>query len=86
MIDKKSVTSVENLICMVRKDYKNWKTESFPWFRGEPNNIGTPLLPKLFRPAKDGRKHQENKLLQYFRAKAPIYGHIAVRLTFLITI
>src|SRR5690242_14333114 len=37
------------------------------WFRGEPADTPTPLLPKLYR-----RPHNENKLLQTFRQRAPV--------------
>ncbi len=37
----------------------------FPWFRGEPANATTPLLPKVFR-----KKYDENNLLQTFRRRA----------------
>jgi hypothetical protein len=76
MIDEKAVSSIEELIYEVRKDHASWKTETFPWFRGEPNNTDKPLLPKLYRPAEDKRDHKENRLLQNFRAKAPIYGQM----------
>lgn len=79
MIDEKAVTSIEDLVYEVRKDYTSWETETFPWFRGEPNKTDAPfapLLPRLYRPAEDGREHKENRLLQNFRAKAPIYGQM----------
>jgi len=76
MIDEKAVTSIEDLIYEVRKDYARWETETFPWFRGEPNNTDNPLLPRLYRPDKNGREHKENRLLQNFRAIAPIYGQL----------
>jgi hypothetical protein len=37
----------------------------FPWFRGEPVNTETPLLPRVFR-----KKFDENNLLQTFRRRA----------------
>lgn len=37
----------------------------FPWFRGEPADATTPLLPNVFR-----RKYDENNLLQTFRRRA----------------
>src|SRR5262249_9056498 len=43
----------------------------FPWFRGEPLSAKTPLLPVLFR---EPGKHDENRLLQQFRMKAPSLG------------
>ena len=76
MIDEKEISSIEDLISQVRKDHRRWGTETFPWFRGEPNDTKTPLLPKLFRPDEDGQMHAENKLLQNFRARAPIFGQL----------
>ena len=34
-MDVRRVESVEELIDQIRKDYENWKTSTFPWFRGE---------------------------------------------------
>jgi len=73
MIDSKSIDTIENLISEIKKDYKNWGTTTFPWFRGEPANSSTPLLPKLFR-TRSGEQHNENRLLQHFRMKAPSLG------------
>jgi hypothetical protein len=69
--DAKTVASIETLFTEVRSDYREWKTTSFPWFRGEPLRTETPLLPVLFRVP--GR-HDENRLLQQFRMKAPSLG------------
>lgn len=69
----KIITSVHSLICEVLKDYSLRNNTSRPWFRGEPRVVPTPLLPKLFR-TRNGRKHDEKKLLQYFRMKAPSLG------------
>src|SRR5438034_7606495 len=41
-----------------------WKPV-FPWFRGEPASVKTPLLPQVFR-----KKYDENNLLQTFRRRA----------------
>src|SRR2546426_3918960 len=65
----KKMATVEELIAAVRSDYRQWNTKSFPWFRGEPLAITTPLLPALFRGP-----HDENRLLQQFRQKAPSLG------------
>ena len=65
----KKIATVEALIAAVRSDYREWDTKSFPWFRGEPLAITTPLLPALFRGP-----HDENRLLQQFRQKAPSLG------------
>jgi hypothetical protein len=65
------VSSVEEFIGAVRDDSREWQQNV--WFRGEPGDVEMPLLPKLYRPRRwDGGKHDENKLLQTFRMKAPI--------------
>jgi hypothetical protein len=68
-MDGKMISSVENLIHEVKKDYREWDTSTFPWFRGEPEDITSPLLPNLYR-----EEHNENQLLQHFRMKAPMLG------------
>ena len=74
MIEEKTVNSVEALISEIKNDYAAWGTTTFPWFRGEPNNVPMPLLPRLYRATKHGRLHNENRLLQHFRMKAPTLG------------
>lgn len=69
----KIISSIEELIGEVLKDYAAWNTESSPWFRGEPRNVSTPLFPRLFR-VEGEHKHDELKLLQHFRMKAPSLG------------
>ena len=69
--DVKTVASVEALFAEVRSDYREWNTPTFPWFRGEPAATETPLLPVLFR---EPGRHDENRLLQQFRMKAPSLG------------
>jgi hypothetical protein len=66
-------SSIYDLIKQVDEDLLVWKTTSAPWFRGEPREIETPLLPKLYR-LENGREHDEIKLLQHFRMKAPSLG------------
>jgi len=68
------INSIEELISKVKDDYANSGTKTLPWFRGEPNNTPTPLLPNLYRPKEDGSSHNENQLLQQFRMKAPSLG------------
>lgn len=63
------VESTEHLISSIKKDYQTWDTYAYPWFRGEPNKPKTALKPKLYR-----EKHNENRLLQQFRMKAPALG------------
>jgi hypothetical protein len=76
MIEAKIVRSIEEIISIVKEDYKSWNTTSYPWFRGEPANTKTPLLPKLYRPVRRRESHDENKLLQHFRMKAPSLGFV----------
>ena len=72
------VRSIPILVDRIKQDSKDWT--SFPWFRGETNyptdidGNSTQLLPKLYRKTKDGRIHNENRLLQNFRLKAPNLG------------
>lgn len=69
-MDGTRIRSVEDFIGVVRDDSAGWP---FVWFRGEPNS-DTPLVPKLYRLRSDGRPRDENKLLQFFRMKAPIFA------------
>lgn len=62
---EKKIGSVVEYIQSIQAKYKAWGTKTFPWFRGEPASEH-PLLPRLFR-----EDHDENKLLQYFRMRAP---------------
>ena len=71
------IERLEELTIEVRKDRAAWKSQTFPWFRGEsecPTNYHdgrpSPLLPELYR-YKDGTCY-ENRLLQNFRMEAPI--------------
>ena len=64
------IRSTEAFIAQIRSDRSGW---SYAWFRGEPK-IGTPLVPKLYRLRPDGRTRDENKLLQFFRMKAPTFA------------
>jgi hypothetical protein len=79
MIRPTIVTSIENLISGIKKDYADWQTSSFPWFRGEPATAIQPqkiepLLPNLYRHNPGKKTHNENNLLQQFRMKAPSLG------------
>lgn len=69
-MDGTTIQSVEEFIAAVRKDSTGW---AYVWFRGEPKS-DTPLVPKLCRLRRDGRTRDENKLLQFFRMKAPIFA------------
>lgn len=65
------IRSVEDFIARVRVDSLEWP---HVWFRGEPGGVNTPLLPRLYRAREDGTQHNENKLLQAFRMRAPIFA------------
>ena len=69
----KIITSITELIGEVFNDYSKWKTDTAPWFRGEPRNIPEPLTPKVFRKNTKG-KYQEKQLLLSFRRQAPALG------------
>jgi hypothetical protein len=69
-----ALSSLEALLDRVRADTKDW---AFAWFRGEPDS-DTPLVPRLYRPTVDGRHHDENRLLQFFRMKAPTFASTAI--------
>lgn len=66
------ITTIGGFISRIRKQYKEWGSPQYVWFRGEPD-VETRLLPKLYRPRADGSFHNENKLLQMFRMKAPSF-------------
>ena len=64
------IHSTEEFISQVRLDSDGW---AHVWFRGEPA-VHTPLVPKLYRPRPRGATRDENKLLQFFRMKAPTFA------------
>src|SRR5207244_1519034 len=66
-----TVPALEARITEGRSDYREWNTPTSPWLRGEPASTKTPLLPVLFR---EPGRHDENRLLQQFRMKAPSLG------------
>ncbi len=68
------IQSIEEFIGRIRMDRASWP---HAWFRGEPS-VDTPLVPKLYRPRADGRTHNENQLLQFFRMRAPVFSADAV--------
>ena len=72
-MNKNTITSIPELVERIEIDYENWHTEFKPWFRGEPHRVPTPLLPKLFRG-----NYNEQKLLQQFRARAPLKVDIPI--------
>jgi hypothetical protein len=76
MAKRKKIDCVEAFIKQTRKDYSKWDIE-FPWFRGEPLlKQADALMPKLYRQgAGYGGYPLENRLLQYFRMKAPSLGY-----------
>jgi FRG domain len=64
------IESIDDFLACIKTDRTGWE---YAWFRGEPA-VSTPLLPKLYRPRPDGSHHHENKLLQLFRMKAPVFN------------
>src|SRR4030067_3137181 len=66
------ITTIGGFISKVRRQRSDWESPQYVWFRGEPD-VKTRLLPKLYRPRSDGSLHNENKLLQMFRMKAPSF-------------
>jgi hypothetical protein len=68
MVEEK-ISTIEEFITKIKKDYSKWETKTFPWFRGEPSSE-TPLLPKLYRTTKVKDSNYENQLLQFFRMKS----------------
>jgi hypothetical protein len=70
-IPRTTISSVEEFIEAIRNDSEGWPN---PWFRGEPAEVSTPLLPRLYRPRINSTLHNENQLLQLFRIKAPVFA------------
>ena len=71
MCQSNKIDSIEAFIKKSKEDCKHWGLDEspwLPWFRGEPV-CDTPLLPRLYRGAPED--DYENRLLQYFRMKAP---------------
>jgi hypothetical protein len=62
-IPRTPISSVEEFMGAIRNDNEG---RPHVWFRGEPGDVTTPLLPRLYR-----RPHNENELLQNFRRRAP---------------
>jgi len=75
MCDVKKIDTIESFIQETRNDYTKWGIE-FPWFRGEPD-CKTPLVPRLYRKKYKG-DYYENRLVQYFRMKAPSFWYANV--------
>jgi len=76
MCQYKKIDSIEAFIKQTKNDYQKWELgESpwLPWFRGEPT-CDKPLLPKLYRGEYEDESY-ENRLLQFFRMKAPSLGY-----------
>jgi len=71
------ISTVAGFITKVKHEYELWNSPRYVWFRGEPD-CDTPLLPSLFRAKQDGSYHDENKLLQMFRMRAPSFAIGAV--------
>jgi len=73
MCHPKTIDSIEAFVVETKKDYEKWDIE-FPWFRGEPTK-DTPLVPRLYRGDYENVGDFENRLLQYFRIKAPSFWY-----------
>lgn len=69
------VKTLGGFLSKVKKQYKDWGSPKYVWFRGEPESE-TRLLPKLYRPKSNGESRNENKLLQMFRMKAQVFSPI----------
>lgn len=72
------ISTVVGYLTRVFQEHKQMGSPEYIWFRGEPD-CNTPLLPSLYRPKHDGSSHDENKLLQMFRMRAPSYGEVPKR-------
>ena len=79
---KETIHTVADYVAEVFRVWEGWRAlpnkyedRWVPWFRGEPANSDTPLLPKLYRES-DGGVEAENDLLQFFRSMGPhpFYG------------
>jgi len=73
MCQPKVISSIESFVVETKQDYEKWGIE-FPWFRGEPTT-DTPLVPMLYRGDYQNIGDFENRLLQYFRMKAPSFWY-----------
>ena len=67
------VNTIPDLMAAVKETVREWETDATPWFRGEPREVPTPLLPKVYRKPLD-----ELHLLKTFRLKAPTYVDIQI--------
>jgi hypothetical protein len=70
------ISSVEELIEVVKKDYQSWEVDSLPWFRGEPYGPRNQLKPKLYRT--QFKSLNELVLLRRFRNRAPLLTNIQI--------
>lgn len=66
------IRSLPEFVKTVAEHAGSWS--AFPWFRGEPDGVETPLVPPVFRPPRPGFHFDENNLLQSFRRKAHLFG------------
>lgn len=72
-IPETAVASLTAYIDAVQAVAQEW-SPVFPWFRGEPGSIPTPLTARVFRPPRSGFHFDENNLLQSFRRRAHLMG------------
>lgn len=71
-VETAEVRSVEEFLAKIRAWSQGWDHR---WFRGEPP-CDSPLVSRVRRPiaGDPSRKHDENRLLQFFRRMAPTYA------------
>ncbi len=65
------IDSIPTLIDSIKAVTHKWDPRTTPWFRGEPFVEDTPLLPFLYRPLRDGKRYNENRIVQSFRRLGP---------------
>ena len=67
------IGSIQALIEAIKVVASKWDSRTTPWFRGEPLIEDTPLLPSLYRPLPNGKKYNENRIVQSFRRMGPAF-------------
>ncbi len=63
------ITSIQKYITSIKAVADKWDPRTTPWFRGEPGEVDTPLLPSLYRLV-NGKRLNENEIVQSFRRMA----------------
>jgi FRG domain len=69
----KYIHSIQEFVDAIKEVASTWDLRTTPWFRGEPFEEDTPLLPSLYRPLPNGKKYNENRILQSFRRMGPAF-------------